>query len=99
MLIKGTALNDRQRAQVLGAFGYRWTHENANRVRWYGWCAHCETWGGLPGSIDPACPKHHPVVSLEHDAEWIARLAFHFIKNGSRLMANRPHAEPAFLAG
>lgn len=48
-----------------------------------------EAW--LPASCWPTIPK----VS---DAEWIQAHAFHFLKDGSRLMANRRHAEPAYLA-
>lgn len=32
-LIKGAELNAAQRAQVLAAFVYRWTHENPNRIK------------------------------------------------------------------
>jgi hypothetical protein len=37
MLIKGTALTPKQRAEVLAAFGYRWTSDNQRRAAaWHG---------------------------------------------------------------
>ena len=39
-----------------------------------------------------------PTVPLVSDDEWIAAHAFHFTTDGSRLMRNRQHAEPSFLA-
>ncbi len=39
----------------------------------------------------PTCPK----VS---DAEWLEKHAFHFLKDGSRLMANRRYCEPHYMA-
>ena len=39
-----------------------------------------------------------PTMPLQTDHDWINDHAFHFIKDGSRLMANRHHAEPHYLA-
>ena len=39
-----------------------------------------------------------PTMALISDEEWLRDHAFHFVKDGSRLMANRQHAEPACLA-
>ena len=39
-----------------------------------------------------------PTLPRQTDNEWLQEHAFHFVKDGSRLMANRHHAEPAFLA-
>lgn len=32
------------------------------------------------------------------DRDWIESHAFHFVKDGSRLMANRNHCEPSYMA-
>lgn len=42
---------------------------------------------------------HVPTMEPVSDEQWLADHAFHFIKDGSRLMANRHHAEPAYMAG
>ena len=42
-------------------------------------------------SSKPTCPK----IS---DQQWINEHAFHFLKDGSRLMANRHYAEPHYMA-
>ncbi len=47
-------------------------------------------WAGIKGK---------PTVALQSDEEWLREHAFHFVNDGSRLMANRRHAEPAYLAG
>ena len=39
-----------------------------------------------------------PTIPLKTDAAWLAEHAFHFTKDGSRLMHNRPHAEPEYMA-
>jgi hypothetical protein len=67
MLIKGTALSQRQRAMVLQAYVHR----------------HLAIGEG----------KHYPT----EDA-WVVDHSFHFVKNGSRLAANRTHAEPHWMA-
>lgn len=67
MLIKGTDLNDRQRAQVLAAFVHR--HHAIGVGRFY-----------------------------LNDSAWLEAHSFHFLKDGSRLMSNRRHCEPAWMA-
>ena len=42
------------------------------------------------------CGARVPAIS---DDEWLKERAFHFLKDGSRLMANRHRAEPHYLAG
>ena len=39
-----------------------------------------------------------PKIPLISDAQWLKEHAFHFTKDGSRLMANRHHAEPVSMA-
>ena len=80
MLIKGRDLTDRQRRDVLAAFGYRWTDENKRRVI---------DWMGRLGT---------PTIPTIPDTQWLAEHAFHFLKSGIRLMANRNHAEPVYMA-
>ena len=46
-------------------------------------------------------PAHNPcnaTVKPITDEQWIKDHAFHFIKDGSRLMANRNHCEPVYMA-
>jgi hypothetical protein len=82
MLVRGDKLSESARRQVLEAHGHRWTVENEERARRW----HCAA------TIDP---PHAPLVT---DAEWLREHAFHVVRDGSRLMANRHHAEPACLA-
>ena len=45
-------------------------------------------WAGISGQ---------PTIPLVSDSEWLAKHAFHFLKDGSRLARNRSrHAEMAF---
>ncbi len=39
-----------------------------------------------------------PTIPLQTDHDWINNHAFHFVKDGSRLMYNRHHCEPEFMA-
>lgn len=39
-----------------------------------------------------------PTMPLQTDHDWLNDHAFHFVKDGSRLMANRRHCEPAYMA-
>jgi hypothetical protein len=105
MLIKGSALNAHQRNLVLAAFVHRWTHENAAQT-YGGKCPACAQ-SSNPGTI--TLPDDSPTGSitlswhdyhhkLTTDQEWLDAHAFHFTKDGKRLMANRRHAEPAFMA-
>ena len=95
MLLRGDKLSHTQRKQVLSAFVHRWTHENAKQS-YGGKCPGCaqhtgsEAVNGIPWH-----DYHAPLVS---DEEWIKAHAFHFTKDGSRLMANKNFAEPAYLA-
>jgi hypothetical protein len=43
-------------------------------------------------------PKLKPTCAPVSDRDWIDSHAFHFVKDGSRLMFNRHHAEPHYLA-
>jgi hypothetical protein len=40
----------------------------------------------------------HLDMTTKTDDEWLNTHAFHFVKDGSRLMRNRRYAEPAFMA-
>jgi len=46
-------------------------------------------WAGIEGA---------PTIPLISDSQWLKEHAFHFTKDGSRLMVNRRHAEPEFMA-
>jgi hypothetical protein len=39
-----------------------------------------------------------PTVPTQTDQDWLNDHAFYFVKDGSRLAANRAHCEPAFMA-
>lgn len=95
MLIRGDRLNAEQRRLVLAAFTYRWTRENPYRKQFYR-CPHCDLDNFRFESLE--CRRYHPTVSLQSDDEWLAEHAFHFVKDGSRLMSNRHHAELASMA-
>ena len=43
-------------------------------------------------------PECLPTIAPVTDEEWLAEHAFHFLKDGSRLMMNRGYAEPHYLA-
>lgn len=88
MLIRGDQLNHKQREMVLGAFHYRWTVEN-HRKRYK--CPHCKLEKIEFNRVE--CRQHHPTIALITDAEWLASRAFHFLKDGSRLMATRRFCE------
>lgn len=110
MIIRGDRLNDRQRAQVLAAYVYRHTIENA-RARGVDCvnCANIPHWPYVTGQALADGPhvwtraqwhKYHTThgaVAIT-DAQWLADHAFHFVKDGSRLHGRRHHAEPAFMA-
>lgn len=65
-LVRGDKLAPATRADVLRAFGYRWTTENEGRARsWY-----------AAGKLDP------PTMPLVSDAAWLAAYAFHVRKDG-----------------
>jgi hypothetical protein len=82
MLVRGDQLSESARRQVLAAFGYRSTIENESRARQ--WYRNA--------SLDP------PRSPLIPDEQWLREHAFHVVQDGSRLMRNRSHAEPACLA-
>jgi hypothetical protein len=83
MLVRGDQLGESARRQVLAVFGYRWTVENEARAR---------EWSKRSGAIIPSR------FARITDQEWLREHAFHVVKDGSRLMRNRSHAEPACLA-
>lgn len=85
MLLKGNELNAKQRSQVLAAFVHRWTFENRR----------CESMRKERSRLESIGVKPALVVS---DANWIANHAFHFLKDGSQLMASKTHAEPEYMA-
>lgn len=111
MLIRGDKLTHMQRQEVLRTFVHRWTLENAKQT-YGGRCPGCEqsTRNGLivtgvdkPGICET--PRkvwqredwHAYHTALITDDQWLLEHAFHFVKDGSRLMANN-HAEPAYMA-
>jgi hypothetical protein len=81
MLVRGDQLSESARRQVLAAFGYRWTIENESRARYW-----CRQSGANP-----------PRIPLIPDEQWLREHAFHVVQDGSRLMKNRSHAEPACM--
>jgi hypothetical protein len=96
MLIRGDKLTQRQREQVLAAFIYRWTTGNKQRTQVYK-CELCDI--RTPYVNTQSANGHsHPTIPLQTDDQWLAEHAFHFVADGSRLMANRRHAEPVFMA-
>jgi len=46
-------------------------------------------WRGIEGK---------PTIPLISDDQWLRDHAFHFVKDGSRMMRTRHHAEPAYMA-
>lgn len=84
MLIRGDKLTHMQRQEVLRTFVHRWTLENAGI---------CETLRKVWQRED----WHAYHTALITDDQWLLEHAFHFVKDGSRLMANN-HAEPAYMA-
>ena len=45
--------------------------------------------------------RHHAIgegLAYRNEWAWLFDHAFYFVKNGSRLAANRPHAVPAWMA-
>ncbi len=97
MLIKGSALNAQQRKLVFAAYVHRWTHENAQQT-YGGKCPACVQCGGNYAQrvVEKSWHEHH--APLTTDQEWLDTHAFHFTKDGKRLMANRRWAEPVYLA-
>jgi hypothetical protein len=106
MLIKGSDLTSGQRQLVLGAYVHRHTVENA-RARGVP-CVMCATSSGpadriivIPagqraaGEVRTTWHEHH--VRVQTDEAWLADHAFHFTKDGRRLMIRR-HAEPVWKA-
>lgn len=47
-------------------------------------------------TVEHPYPISRPGKPTQTDDQWLASLAFHFIKDGSRLAGNRRHAEPVF---
>jgi hypothetical protein len=101
MLISGTKLTAAQRRQVLAAFTHRHTVENAEVQ---GGCLLCKLNGPADRLVEavalnaPPIPWHEYHIAAENDERWITTHAFYFVKDGSRLMANRRHAEPIYMA-
>lgn len=103
-LIKGVDLTPAQRAEVLRAYVYRWTFENA-RQSYRGKCPGCEqsTRSGLIITGPKEAPKiwtraewhayHTPLIS---DDQWLRQHAFHFLADGSRLSHAQTHAETVY---
>jgi hypothetical protein len=89
MLIRGDQLNRGQRAIVLAAFHHRWTVENYRKGVYK--CPHCFLEKIEFDRVE--CRQHHPTVPLVTDEEWLAKHAFHFVKDGSRLKMNKKFAE------
>lgn len=97
MLIRGTDLTPAQRRTVLAAFIYRWTTGNTQRAQAYGRCPKCDI---REPYVNPVSAEghNHPTLPLATDEEWLQSHAFHFTQDGKRLMQNRTHAEPIFMA-
>jgi hypothetical protein len=88
MYILGSKLSRSQQSQVLSAFVYRWTFENA-----------LQSYGGKC----PACEQskriwHGDHAPLTTDAKWLAEYAFCFVSDGSRLSNRTKMAVPSYMA-
>jgi len=106
MLIKGQDLNVEQRRLVLAAYVHRHTVENAASRG-----VPCVMCADSPGGADrivviPAGQQaahevrkrwHDHHVRVQTDTQWLADHAFHFTKDGRRLIGRRS-AVPAFMA-
>jgi hypothetical protein len=92
MLIRGDKLTEKQKTEVLRTFIHRWTFENAQQT-YGGKCPACQQ--GRPGIGVVEWHAHH--AKLIPDREWLFLHAFHFTKDGTKLMIRR-HAEPAYIA-
>jgi len=110
MLIKGSDLTAAQRQLVLAAFVHRHTIENA-KARGVDCvnCADIGRWPYVAGQALPGGPTVYTRAEWHHyhtthgsvhttDAKWLATHAFHFTKDGQRLMARPRYAEPVYLA-
>lgn len=95
MLIKGTELNRSQREQVLNAFPYRWTSDNTRRLTVYNPCPNCDIKAPIV-NLQTSEGHNHPTIPLITDDEWLNQYAFHFVKDGSRLMYNKLYAEKLY---
>jgi hypothetical protein len=92
MLIHGDSLTPAQRDKVLRAFAHRWTFENA-RQNYHNDCPACVQHRQCNGTlIINGRPFHQIHARLTSDAEWLSTHAFHFLKDGSRLMLNHRYA-------
>jgi len=99
MLINGKNLTPKQRSLVLAAFVRRWTVENAEQS-FGGRCPACVQQKACGGAMEVnGKPFHEHHLALTTDEAWINTHAFYFLNDGSRLMENRDHAEPAYEEG
>jgi hypothetical protein len=96
VLVRGDRLPHNLQLEVLRRFIYRWTKDNSDRARVYH-CPVCKVPGGDPNGGVP-CRQYHPTMPLQTDAQWLKEHAFHVTKDMSRLMHNRRHAEPSYMA-
>ena len=94
-LVRGDRLTPRQRAEVLAAFIYRWTKDNAQRVQAWGRCSKCDVCNPYV-NLKSAEGHSHPTVPLVSDAEWLRQHAFYVTANGDLSQRHR-HCEPALM--
>lgn len=97
-LILGTKLARRTREEVLRAFPYRQTHENARRRGVA--CVSCDDQRRHGGPMvmqrnGESISWHDYHVPQISDAQWLQAHAFWVNRDGS--LTERRHAEPAFM--
>lgn len=74
--ISGDQLSASTKQEVLATFVHRWTSNNLQRGQIYGFCPHCQTYGGKPSEDNVACRQKHPTLPLITDTAWIAKHKF-----------------------
>ncbi len=94
-LVRGNRLTPRQRAEVLAAFIYRCTKDNAQRVQAWGRCSKCDVRNPY---VNPQSAEghSHPTIPLVTDADWLRQHAFYFTADGDLSQRHR-HCEPASM--
>jgi hypothetical protein len=92
-LVRGDRLTTKQRREALAAFIYRWTKDNAQRVRAWGGCSKCDVRSPY---VNPRSAEghSHPTIPLVSDDEWLRQHAFYVTANGDLSQRHR-HCEPA----
>jgi hypothetical protein len=91
-LVRGDRLTPRQRVEVLAAFIYRWTRENAQRVQAWGECSKCDVRRPYV-NLKSSDGHSHPAIPLVSDNDWLGQHAFYVTEDGDLSKRHR-HCEP-----